>query len=70
MVIAILTGELSGQWLEGYRYRELITISGENVYGSVDLVDFPLLVSLSQSNLRSVYNRGLVFSDDGWDIRS
>jgi hypothetical protein len=69
ILIAILSGELSGQWLQGYSYRESITINGNDVYGSVDLVDFPLLVSLSQSNLRSVYNRGLVFSDDGWDIR-
>ena len=69
IIIILLTEELSGQWLQGYAYREKITINGDNVYGSVDLLDFPLLVSLSQSNLRSVYYRGLVFSDDGWDIR-
>ena len=69
IVVTLVAGELSGQWLQGYAYREKITISGDNVYGLVDLVDFPLLVNLSDPELRSVQNGGFVYNNNGWDIR-
>ena len=69
IILILLSSEIYGQWLSGYTYRESITINGDNVYGSVDLVDFPLLVYLSDSDLRSVNNGGFVFNNNGWDIR-
>ncbi len=67
-VFLLMSVNLSAQWLTDYSYRKEITVGSSNVSGSSDLTDFPLLVNLTDSDLKSVYNGGLVFSEDGWDI--
>ena len=69
VVFLVSVGEISGQWLSGYSYRKLITINDTAVSGSVDLQDYPFLYSTTDTVLRSVFHGGLVFSDNGWDIR-
>lgn len=51
-----------------YRYRKSITISAANVNSAVDLGDFPLLVSVTDTDLINVTNGGKVQSIDGNDI--
>ena len=50
----------------GYDYYTDLTIS--QAYGSEDLTDFPVLVSLTLGQLRSVGNGGHVWSANGYDI--
>jgi len=67
--LLVSTGEISGQWLDGYSYRKEITIDAGQVFGTTDLADYPFLVSLTDPDLKSVFHGGLVFSDNAWDIR-
>ncbi len=69
LFVIITAGEISAQWLSDYTYRKKIVISDSVVYGSEDLVNYPLLVSLIDPDLKSVFHGGLVFSDTAWDIR-
>jgi gliding motility-associated-like protein len=68
LFVIITAGEISAQWLSDYTYRKKIVISDSVVYGSEDLVNYPLLVSLIDPDLQPVSHGGLVFSEDGWDI--
>jgi len=67
-IILVSAGEISGQWLEGYSHRKEITIDAGQVSGSLDLIDFPMLLKRIDADLKSVYHGGLVTNDDGWDI--
>jgi len=67
--VLVFAGETSCQWLTGFTYRKKIEIEEDEVYGSEDLDNYPLLVSLMDPDLRSVTQGGLVFSETGWDIR-
>ncbi len=69
IVLSTLAVNLSGQWLSDYSYRKEITIDAAMVSGTVNLTNYPLLVNLTENDLKSVFNGGLVFSDNGWDIR-
>ena len=52
----------------GYSYCKLVTISASMVSGSVDLSNFPLTVSLTDSDLKTVPNGGLVNSASAHDV--
>ncbi len=55
-------------WLSGYCYRKSITIDNTKVSGSTNLTDFPLLLSITDIDLRSVTYNGNVESSTGNDI--
>ncbi|HEY4788709.1 MAG TPA: DUF2341 domain-containing protein, partial [Bacteroidales bacterium] len=52
----------------GYAYEKTITIDHLQVSGSTDLIDFPVLISLTDPNLATVPNGGHVENANGWDI--
>ncbi len=52
----------------GYLYYKQITIDHTKVTGGADLTNFPVLVSRTDTDLRSVANGGLVQSSNGYDI--
>jgi hypothetical protein len=49
-----------------YAYQKTLTIQGAKIAG--DLVDFPVLVTLHDADLRTVAEGGRVRSAQGWDI--
>ncbi len=52
----------------GYCYRKKITIDNSMVSGSADLTNFPVLVELTDNDLRSTINNGNVENVNGYDI--
>ncbi len=68
LFVLFLVPELSGQWLTGYGFRKLITIPAASVSGAGTHTIFPVLIDLTDADLESVSNGGLVESDNGWDI--
>lgn len=54
--------------LPGYSWRKLITVDYTKVSGSSAHADFPMLVSFTDTELKSVANGGNVESDDGYDL--
>ena len=59
---------MSGQWLGNYAYRKQVTIPAENVSGSGSHTNFPILIDITDNDLISISNNGLVHSDNGYDI--
>ncbi len=58
----------NGPQINNYSWEKVITIDNTRVMDTVDLIDFPLLVSITDPALRSVANGGSVQSDQGYDI--
>ncbi|WP_425391465.1 DUF2341 domain-containing protein [Ekhidna sp.] len=52
----------------GYCYRKKVTINSDQVSGSADLTNFPVLVSVTDADLRTVANNGNVENTNGYDI--
>ncbi len=52
----------------GYGYEKTITIDANRVAGSQDLVDFPVLISFTDPDLKSTANGGHVQSSNGYDV--
>lgn len=52
----------------GYNFGKQIAIPSSSVSGSVDLSNFPLLISITDSDLRTVANSGNVSNANGFDI--
>ena len=53
----------------GYGYDKTITIGSGNVAGTVDMINFPMLVSIPNDNdLRTTGNGGNVQNSNGYDI--
>ncbi len=59
---------LFSQWFTGYTYRKEINIDPTQVVGSANHINFPMLFSASDNNLRSTGNGGLVENISGYDI--
>lgn len=55
--------------LSGYCFRKEIEIQSSKVAGSSSHTDFPVLISFTDSDIRSTGNGGNVESTDGYDIR-
>lgn len=53
----------------GYTYRKKITVDATKVSGSGSLTDFPVLVSHTDTALKTVANSGKVENASGYDIR-
>ncbi|NNF01298.1 MAG: DUF2341 domain-containing protein [Bacteroidia bacterium] len=51
-----------------YGFGQRITIQASQISGSENLVDFPVLVQFTDSNLRTVANGGSVENSSGFDI--
>ncbi|MFH0756463.1 MAG: DUF2341 domain-containing protein [Bacteroidota bacterium] len=60
--------EMNGQWLPGFGFRKQITIPEASVYGTGTHTNFPVLIEITDDDLRSISNGGLVISPVGWDI--
>jgi hypothetical protein len=52
----------------GYSYGKKITIDNTKVSGSGSHTDFPVLISLTDNNLRTTGNSGYVQNSNGYDI--
>jgi len=57
-----------GQQLSGFNWTSILTVDHNQVVGNVNLIDFPLLVSLTLPQLKSVSNGGVVNNMNGYDI--
>ncbi|MBN1674572.1 MAG: DUF2341 domain-containing protein [Kiritimatiellae bacterium] len=55
-------------WLAGYGYRKALELDSEQVGGESDLTNFPLLVNVTDTNLRAVVNGGRVEHMLGYDV--
>ncbi|MEM9326822.1 MAG: DUF2341 domain-containing protein, partial [Bacteroidota bacterium] len=69
IALLFLLPEVQAQWLTDYCYRKSLTIQASEVSGSTDLVNFPVLISMTDNDLRTVGNGGNVTSALGNDIR-
>jgi len=67
VVLLVLYSGLNGQ-PAGYEHRKLITINGSQISGSTNHTDFPVMVKLTEPDLRSTSNGGGVISPSGYDI--
>lgn len=52
----------------GYCYRKKVTIDSDLVGGSADLSNFPILIAVTDTDLRTVANNGNVENANGYDI--
>ena len=59
---------MAGQWLGNYGYRKAVSIPAANVIGSGIHTNFPVLIDITDTDLVSAANGGLVQDDNGWDI--
>jgi prepilin-type N-terminal cleavage/methylation domain-containing protein len=55
-------------WFDSFDFRRVLTIESDEVSGSVDLTNFPVLVSMTLTDLATVANGGNVQSANGYDI--
>ncbi len=56
-------------YANGYSYRKLVTVDRTKMSGSADLTNFPVLLSVTDTALRTTGNGGRVQSSTGLDIR-
>lgn len=59
----------AGVYANGYSYRKKITVDSTHVYGSSNHSNFPLLVKLTDNDLKNVANSGKVQDSTHLDIR-
>jgi len=52
----------------GYKYRKRVLLESDEVFGTTNHINFPLLISITDSDLRSTSNGGGVVSNSGFDI--
>jgi len=55
-------------FINHYTYQQEITLESDEVSGSSNLIDFPVLVTSTLDNLKTVTHGGYVTSDYGYDI--
>jgi hypothetical protein len=68
MSLLTLTLPAFAAYPNGYAYCKLVTTSVAMVGGTSDLTDYPLTVVLTDADLRTVGNGGLVNNVNGYDI--
>jgi hypothetical protein len=59
---------VNAQWVSNYSYRKKITTDNVKVCGPSDLTNFPVLISFTDANLKTVSNAGHVQNASGYDI--
>ena len=52
----------------GYEHRKLITLNSSQISGSTDHVNFPVMIKLTEADLKSTSNGGGVVNPSGYDI--
>ena len=62
------TYTISRAQLAGYGYKQLIIVDHNQVSGTADLINFPMLVDITDLTLRTTGNGGYVTSANGYDI--
>jgi len=67
VLVLIGSGKLIAQSI-GYTYYKQITIQSSKVSGGADLTNFPVLISFTDTDLRTVANSGHVQNSNGYDI--
>ncbi|HEY3402304.1 MAG TPA: DUF2341 domain-containing protein, partial [Ohtaekwangia sp.] len=67
LACVLLIIESQAQWVAGYTYKSRLTINGSQVCGAAALTDFPILIQLSGTFLRSSAP-GLISNANGYDI--
>lgn len=68
LLIALISVETLSAQVPGYDLRKKFTVDNAQVSGSTNLTDFPVLISLTDNDLRSTGNGGDVESPNGYDI--
>lgn len=58
----------NAQSANGFSYYKTITIDHTKVSGSNNLIDFPVLISVTDNALRTTANGGRLQNANGWDI--
>lgn len=67
-IICLIFQDVALAQLSGYEYRKKFTVDNTEVSGSTDLTNFPVLINITDSDLATVANAGLVRSSNGYDI--
>ncbi len=60
--------QVEAGWVSGYTYRKTITIDADQVSGSTDFSNFPMLFSVTDPSLKTLANGGRVRNASGFDI--
>ena len=68
LLFSMIGSELVQAQVPGYSFRKKFAVDNGEVSGSTDLTDFPVLISLTDNDLRSTGNGGDVESPNGYDI--
>tara|TARA_R100000908_G_scaffold23815_4_gene9835 strand:- start:60017 stop:67576 length:7560 start_codon:yes stop_codon:yes gene_type:complete len=68
LLISIISSEALFAQVSGYTFRKKFAVDNAQVSGATDLTDFPVLISLTDADLRSTGNGGDVESPNGYDI--
>lgn len=67
---SIANNKVNGmETLAEFKHRKMLNIDAAAVVGNETLIDFPVMVSLKDDDLKSAANGGKVVSDKGADIR-
>ncbi len=66
--VLFFTTEILHAQLSGYEFRKLLTVDNTKVSGASSLTNFPVLFSLTDSDLATVANGGKVLNANGYDI--
>ncbi|MBN1671744.1 MAG: DUF2341 domain-containing protein, partial [Kiritimatiellae bacterium] len=61
-------GPVQRPWTGGCQYRKRLIIDGDTVGGDADLINFPYLFSLTDSDLANTNSGGYVCHTNGYDI--
>ncbi len=56
------------EMLSGYEFRKTVTIDNTKVCGNSTLSNFPILISVTDNDLRTLANGGKVLNANGYDI--
>jgi len=67
MLLSILDAD--AQWLAGYTHRIKITIDNTKVSGTANHNNFPVLINLTENDLRTTGNGGGMVNLNGWDTK-
>ena len=66
-LLLLFSGGLFAQ-PSGYEYRKIITLNSSQISGSTDHVNFPVMIKLTEADLKSTTNGGGVVNPSGYDI--
>jgi len=68
VMLCLLTADLAVAQLSGFDFRKRFQVNSSEVSGSNDLNNFPVLISITDPDFRSVGNGGNVENPNGFDI--